>query len=134
MVGWLTRRLGRRGAFLLFLAALDAVVGYSERAPLPWGLTTRQVYQSFIDVMPINGWVAAAWTVGALCAVGAVWHPARNAAFSAAELLKVSWGAVYLCGWLNDDPGMIRGYLSAVIWFGFAFVVLLVSGWRENRP
>jgi hypothetical protein len=68
--------------------------------------------------------------VGLVCLVQAFMLTDRFA-FAAASLLKVAWGTVYLLGWvLGQSP---RGYVSAVIWLGFAGWLAIISGWRESR-
>lgn len=133
-VAGLIRHIGRRGAFLLFLALLDAVIGYSLRAPLPYGLTTRQVYGTFVQIMPIGAWAEAWNTTGLVLLVAAFWRRLRPVAFALAAMLKTAWASVYLYGWVSGDPLMVRGYLQASIWLSFAVMILLVSGWRENAP
>lgn len=122
--------LGRRGAFLLFLTELDAIIGTSLRLPLPFGLRPEQVYGLFATVAPITVWSDAFFTVGLICALAALWHPARPFAFPLAAAIKTLWGLLYIIAWIAGDMG--RGYLSAAIWLTFAGVVLIVSSWPEE--
>lgn len=128
----LGRHVGRRGAYLLFLALLDITVAYSLTQPLPLGLTRGQVYRPFTDLAPFAVWV---WTwagVGLLAFAAAFVHGLRVAVFGAAALMKVAWAAGYLSGWVSGYPLYTRGYQTAAIYVAFAAVTLIVSGWREN--
>jgi hypothetical protein len=124
--------IGRRGTFLLFLALLDVIFGYALLQPLPFGLSQNVLYQPFIAIMPL-GWWATWWcATSALTATAAVWHRARVAAFADATLLKAGWAAGYLIGWREHLPAYARGYQSAILFGAFAFITVVISGWREN--
>lgn len=126
--------IGRQGAFLGFLAILDLTVGYALRQPLPPGLTYHNVYQPFVDLMPLSLWAAWWFATSGVVAVAAVWQGLRPVAFFAAALLKTGWAIGYLIGWGEHLPFFTRGYQTAAIWLAFAAVVLIVSGWQENVP
>jgi hypothetical protein len=111
---------------------VDVILGYGLTQPLPFGLTRDVVYAPFVTIMPLSWWAAWWYGAAALAAVAAVWHRAQLAAFPLAALLKSGWTAGYLIGWLDDLPAYNRGYQSAIIFAAFAFVTLIVSGWREN--
>ena len=49
-----------------------------------------------------------------------------TAAFMFAVGLKVGWGLMALFGWLAG--AVDRGYVSTVIWLGFAAFVYLIAG------
>ncbi|SRR6266705_3088201 len=133
----LTRRVGRfvgrRGAFLVFLALLDLVLGYGLTQPLPLGLKPRTIYGPMMDLAPIRWW--AIWWVltGLLCLVGALADRVQTAAFVGAAVIKTAWACCYLVGWREHLPAFNRGWQSAAIFGAFAGVVLLISGWQENR-
>jgi hypothetical protein len=124
--------VGRRGAFLAFLAVLDVVIGYGLTQPLPLGLTPRVLYAPMMDIAPLAVW--AAWWVatGLLCAVAAVVYRLRWPTFGAAALVKTAWASCYLTGWVEHLPLYARGYQTALIYGLFAAVVMLIAGWREN--
>lgn len=124
--------IGRRGAFLAFLAVLDVIVGRSLIDTLPFGLTAELVYAPFVAIMPITWW-AAWWILTAAAAAAAAFiQRLRTAVFGCCALIKVAWGAGYLYGWSSDEPAFTRGYQTATIFFFFALIVVLISGWREN--
>ncbi len=128
----LARHVGRRGAFLLFLALLDGVVAYSLTQPLPLNLAPRVVYGPMMDIAPITWWAGWWAATSALCLSAAAWRRAHIAAFGAGGLIKAAWAACYLTGWVEHLPLYTRGYQTAAIYVAFAGVVLLVAGWREN--
>lgn len=115
-------RLGHRGAFLLFLAILDFLYGYSIiTEPVP-GLGS---YDTFLPV-PAWGWI---WVgVGVICLLRAPFARDRVAYASAAGL-KVAWAGLFAHLWLIQD--FPRGWVSVVIWLCFAATVLIISSWPE---
>lgn len=126
----LTRRLlyrvGRRGAWLLFLALLDLVYGLG----LPELMRRPSSGLAFLaSILPPEVWVGMWAAVGLACMVQAFAIRDRIA-FTAATLLKVLWGMVYLVGWMLLD--LPRGQVGAVIWLALAGVTVLIAGWREN--
>jgi hypothetical protein len=126
------RRIGRRGAFLGFLALLDLVVGFSLTQPLPFGLTAKVLYQPFVMIMPLRLWALWWISTGLVALVACVWTRIRPAMFGLGALLKTAWGLGYLVGWAADMPAFGRGYYGTAVWISFAFVTLTVAGWREN--
>lgn len=122
------RRVGRRGASLLFLALLDVVYAFSlvrpqvesERSP-----TLRYI----ADLVPLWTWAGLWLSVGVACLIGAFAHRDRWA-FTVAVGLKILWGSTFLFGWLVG--GLERGYLSAVVWLAFAALFYLISTWPEG--
>ena len=118
----LGHRAGRRGAFLAFLALLNAAVGYSI-------LTTPAAQQAAANLLlpwPVWGW---AWiAVGGACAAG-VFMRRDWWAYTAAATLMGAWALLSADLWLVQ--GQPRGWVSVVIWAAFALVVRLVAGWPE---
>ncbi len=130
---WLSRRIGRRGAFLGFLALVDGVVAYALTQPLPLGLRREQFYGPFLDIMPMSWWITWWITAAVVVAAAVVVHRVRPAAFALAAALKCGWSLGYWIGFWNGDPAFSRGYQTGAIWVGFAAVTLIISGWRENN-
>lgn len=120
----MTRRAGRRGAFLAFLAILDWAYGYS--------LYETAAPQRRLDLLlPWQAWAVIWLATGAVCAAGVFLPAGRDRwSFSAAALLKGAWGALFIRVWLYDS--LPRGWVSVIIWLAFAATVLLVSGWPEH--
>jgi hypothetical protein len=118
----LFRRIGRRGAALLFFALLDLIYGYAVlSSPRPPG----SFYAWADTVLPLATWVACWWTVAAICLFFA-FLTYDTTAFIAAIAIKVGWGGTALTGWISGHAPM--GYVSAVIWLAFAAFVYLIAG------
>ena len=118
-----TGRIGRRGAFLLFLALLDFAYGYSLfQAPIA---EVRHVDL----LLPWHVW-AVIWTfMGAVVLTGV---PVRNdrIQYTLAAAFKTAWGLLYLELWIAQ--GVSQAWVAAVIWLAFAATVLLIAGWPES--
>jgi len=118
----ITARVGRRGAALLFFVLLDFTYAFGLlAAPRP----LVPFYAWMDEVMPLGAWAACWGMVGVIC----LWFAFRaydTPAFMAAVALKVGWGLLSLFGWTLG--AVDRGYVSAVIWLGFAAFVFLIAG------
>lgn len=122
------RVVGRRGTFLLFLALVDLVYALSLWRPAP-AAAQAPATRFLMTIMPLHAWAALWLVVGVVCLVGAFVHRLDRAAFTAATAIKSLWGAVFLAGWVAG--GLYRGWVSAVVWLGFAGVVMVIAGWPE---
>jgi PAS domain S-box-containing protein len=120
-------RIGRRGAFLTFLGVLDVVYAYGLAFPGAAGSSAGMRYLD--SIAPLWCWASFWASTGILCLAYAF---ARKdaVAYGAAMFLKVVWASTYFIGWAI--AGLDRGYLSTVVWGGFAFVVALIGGWPET--
>jgi hypothetical protein len=126
----LIRRIGRRGAALLFFALLDLLYGLSLASPDPQVRLSPSV--AFIaHVAPLPAWAALWAAVGVACLAGAFVRHDRWA-FTAAVALKVLWGVTFLVGWLVAH--LERGWVPAVIWLAMAGWVLIIASWPEPPP
>lgn len=124
----ITARIGRRGAALLFFALLDAIycLGLlTVPRPMP------EFYAAMDGYLPLAWWAAAWAAVGVVCLAYAFssWD---SPAFVAAVVIKVAWGLFALLGWLSGSVD--RGYVSSVIWLGFAAFVFLIAGGIPQAP
>jgi hypothetical protein len=119
----LGRRLGHRGAFLLFLAVLDFSYGY---ALLSASVTALRSSPDLLLPMHVWGWVWMA--AGAVCLSGTVsrhdWPQ-----FIVAATLKTAWAAVYADTWIVQNRA--DAWVSVVVWASFALTVLVVASWPE---
>jgi hypothetical protein len=115
-------RIGRRGSALLFFTLLDTIycVGLLT-APRP--LAPFYVWMN--GILPLAAW-AGIWAAVAVICLFYAFLVHDTAAFMAAVGLKVAWGLLALFGWLAGQ--VERGYLTAVIWLGFAAFVFLIAG------
>lgn len=120
----LVRRIGHRGAALLFFALLDAVYAFSLFNPPATARVSGQM--AFMEaIAPLSVW-GAMWAVaGAVCLVCAFRSDDRWG-YAAAMLVKVLWGALYVYGAVS---GVERAYLGAVIWFCLAGWIAIISSW-----
>lgn len=121
---WLAKHVGRRGAFLAFLALLDYLYGYS--------ILSTPVPQRRLDLfLPFHVWGIIWIAVGIVCTTG-VFMRFDFLQFMAASAIKIAWSLIYVKLWLADN--VPRSWVSSVIWAAFAFTVVLVSGWPEPPP
>lgn len=117
--------LGRRGVFLLFLALLDFLYGWSI-------LNSPAIASKLHLLVPYQAW-GWGWTVtGALLAAGAFLKRDRLF-FGWSAFMKAAFAGAWVDVWMND-PQVPRAWISAVIWGAFAALVLVVSGWPEVHP
>jgi hypothetical protein len=123
----LVRRIGRRGAALMFFAVLDLLYGWWLLDPLE--STVRAAgYRWLASVLPLSAWGLIWLLVGVLCLVGTVVHE-DSMAWVAAMAIKVMWGTLWILGWwLADVP---RGWAQAGFWLPLAALVALLAGWAE---
>lgn len=123
----LQRRVGRRGASLLFFGLLDLVYCYSLLFPPPRDRWSTSL--TFLDnIVPLWVWGIAWGAVGALCLCRS--YRRRDApAFAAAIGIKVLWSIASLAAWLVG--GVDRGYVNAVVWLAFAGFVGIIASWPE---
>jgi hypothetical protein len=117
------RRLGRRGAFLLFLAVLDFAYGY---ALLTASIAALRASPDLLLPVHAWGWIWAG--MGAVCLSGTL---ARRdwPQFGAAATLKTAWAAVYADIWIVQHG--VNAWVSVVVWLTFALAVLVVASWPE---
>jgi hypothetical protein len=119
----LARRLGHRGAFLLFLAVLDFSYGY---ALLSTSIAALRASPDLLLPMHAWGWIWVA--AGAVCVAGAPFRRDRLP-FIVAATLKTAWAAVYADIWIVQNG--TSAWVSVVVWASFALTVLVVASWPE---
>jgi hypothetical protein len=124
------RRIGRRGAALLFFAFLDFVFAWSLIAPAK-GVPRSGSMAYAAHIMPLPAWAALWALVGVVCLVQA-FRAHDRAAFALAMGIKTLWGCTMLLGWLV--AGLPRGYVSAAVWLAMAGWVFVISTWPEPPP
>jgi hypothetical protein len=119
--------VGKRGRVLLFFGALDLVYAVSLAQP---DETTRRLpfFVWLAEIMPLWFWSAMWGGVGAVCLWQALCRR-DSVGYGSAIGLKIGWGLVCLGGWLFGHVD--RGYVSAAIWLGMAYLVSVVAGWPE---
>lgn len=124
---------------LLFFGSFDLVYAVSLAVP---DAETRggSLFTWLADIAPLWAW-AAAWAAVGLVLLWQAFCRRDSIGYAAAIGLKIGWGVVCLGAWLFG--GNDRGYVSAAIFVGLAYVVSVLAGWAEpddrkgptwNRP
>ena len=127
--GWLraraaaaARRAGRRGAFLAFLSLLNWAYGYSL-------LTAPAALRRASDLLlPWTAW-GILWTAMGFVTAAGIFARRDRISYGAAVTFKAAWGVLQLDLWFAH--GVTLAWVGAVIWLGFAAIVLVVAGWPE---
>jgi hypothetical protein len=120
-------RLGYRGAFLLFLAAIDLVYGWFLINPTPeQERTTQFIWRDHI--MPTQAW-GVIWLCVAVVLVSTAFLRQDRIGYAAAVALKVGWSFIAAIAGLT---GHVQGaWTTVAIWGGFAALTILESGRPE---
>lgn len=121
-------RLGYRGAFLLFLAAIDLLYGWAAmiHPTAESRLTSAFIWRD--RFMPAEAWGSIWVVVGSALLISAFMRQDRIG-YALAIALKIGWATVAALGGII---GHVQGAWSAVaIWGGVAGMTILVSGWPE---
>jgi len=122
----LVRRVGRRGAALLFFALLDAVYAFSLFNPAPEVRQSPSV-KFVATLLPLWAWGLMWAAAGVACLVGA-FMKSDKWSFACAIGIKTLWGLIYLGA---AFVGLERAYLSAAIWLCLAVWVAIIASWPE---
>jgi hypothetical protein len=122
----IAQRVGRRGAFLLFLAVLDFVYAWA----LHLATTPQQAHVQPDYLLPWQVW-AVWYVVAGLANLAGAFAKKDMWAFAQAALLKAAWGSLSLILWFRGQQP--NGWLSAVIWLCLAATVLVIASWPEPR-
>lgn len=115
----LVHRVGRRGAFLLFLFILNMVYA--------WALHQEVAPQTAALLSP-EAWSWAWFGVGVVCGISAFTRRDR-VAYTLAAALLCGWAGVSAYQWVEGK--LPEGWLSTVVWLAFSGTVLIVSSWPE---
>ena len=119
---WVMRHAGRRGAFLAFLTLVNWLYGYSL-------LSVPAAQQRAADLLlPWTAW-GVIWAATGLVTVAGIFTRRDWIAYGTEATVMATWGVVQLDLWFAH--GVPRGWVGAVIWLGFAAIVLVVAGWPE---
>lgn len=120
--------LGRRGSVLLVLGSYDLVQGWALLNPTVLGQTSsaaawREHYAP--------GWLwGSMWIVVGVVLLVQMFMRRDMIAYSCAIAIKVLYGTNAIMSWAFG--GVMRGWLSGLVWLAFAGMVAVISGWREN--
>jgi hypothetical protein len=125
MKAWLMtlRHIGRRGVFLLLLAALDFLYSASLFDP-------ASPNHRFNLILPFPAWASIWAFVGVILVIGA-FTKSDKWAFAFAAGLKFAWAFLFGEIWLVG--GYSYGWVAVAIWLVVAGIVILVAGWPESE-
>ena len=124
--GWI--HVGLRGRVLLFFGCLDLIYAISLIAP-DQETRGRAFFVWLASIFPLWAWAGLWGAVGLICLWQALCRR-DQIGFTAAACLKVFWGLACTGGWLVG--GVERGYVSAAIWLGLAYLMARVlAPWPE---
>lgn len=124
----LRRRVGRRGASLLFLGLLCLIFAFGL-AYIPPTLADSAAYRFIGHVMPLQAWAAIWLLTGTVCMVQAFMIRDRIA-FGLSVALLLTWGGMYAVGWTFYD--IPRAYVLAAVYLAFGSWIFIISGWAEQ--
>lgn len=127
MAARLRRRVGHRGASLLFLALVDVVYCYRLLFPSERDLTSPWL-RFLAGIVPLWVWAALWGVVGLLC-LSRSWRRRDSGAFAFAIGIKVLWTLLALGAGVTGS--VEQWYVNAVIFGGFAGFVAIIASWPE---
>ena len=117
--GSIAHRIGRRGAFLAFLAILHYAFAWQF-----WFIGA----QGMPTIAPVRVW-AIGWLVSAIgCTVGIVLRRDRIS-YTLAATMNGCLAALYSYLWLVKNAPY--GWVNALFWSVFALIVVMVSSWPD---
>lgn len=124
------RRIGRRGAFLLILAVMDALTGWSllDVPPAVYNQLTllRHIPQDALALMWVLPAVVAAWFAFAKRTQRDAWG------FLACYVPPAIFGVIYFTSWFPiGQLAAGTAVRSAVVYWGYSLLILVAAGWPE---
>lgn len=127
-LGRVLRRIGRRGASLMFVGLVCLVIAASLAFP-PEEVRANSGYLMLTVFLPLGVW-AAIWGITGLVCLAQAFVRSDRVAFSLATALMCAWGAIYIFGSFSGvNP---RGWVSGGVWLGFGGWLTLISTWPES--
>jgi hypothetical protein len=119
----LRRRIGRRGAVLAILGAID--LAQAATLVFPTG-SLGASYEWFGSVAPLISWAFLWAFVGVVC-LAHVLRQDDHLAFVLAIGAKILWGIGCFAAWIMSDVTVLGG----ILWIAFAGIVGVIAGWAE---
>ncbi|QYC37796.1 Sensor protein FixL [Nonomuraea coxensis DSM 45129] len=121
------RRIGRRGASLIFVGLLSLVIGASLVFAGP-DARALPAFTILATLVPLPAWAAVWFAVGVLCLVQACMRSDR-VAFAAATALLLMYGLIFLSStFTGQNP---RGWVTGAVWLAFGGWIALIATWPE---
>jgi hypothetical protein len=121
----LLARIGRRGSYLLFLALVDVLYGYSLLVYMGPSYPRLDLFFS----AHTWGWI---WIIAGLFIAQQAFTRVDRLGFVVAVVIKFVWGAIAFYDFILNPHHDPLGWVSAVIWFGFGALTAIVSYWPEH--
>lgn len=122
------REIGRRGSVLIVHSLLFIGVGQAYiTAAIP---SSSPALKVLTDVAPlwVWGWI---WILSGLtCIVAGLRRSFQPLGFFAGTSVFLLWGYVSFMTWVTGYAHL--GWYTGLIWTGFAFILIRISGWHEN--
>ena len=122
LLKWMRRRIGRRGATLLFLGLLNVSTGLNLLS------STNAQVTAFTRILPLSMWAALWLSSGIIALIQAFTYNDRLAFTFAAGMMSV-WGLTYVTAWALNL--IDRGWLGGIIYIALAGWILILSSWPE---
>jgi hypothetical protein len=118
-------RVGRRGSYLLFLALLDLVYGWSL-------ISIANPLLNHIDLglSPLTWGIM--WAVTGLVCLIEAFATLDRLAFTMAVLLKFLWGTTMILSWWLTATNPY-GWIGGTVFLAFAAATAVISFWPEQR-
>lgn len=122
----LRRRLGHRGACLLFYGQIAALYGWSLAFPPRGPLTPINTH--FATILPLDVW-AVAWGVVSITCFACAFKRHDRLAWVALVAMIGGWAFFTVMGVFVAEPHIAVG--SASIWCGLTGFVWVMAEWPE---
>lgn len=123
----IVRRVGRRGASLLFVGLLAAALSWSM-LPVPAALTGAPFYRMLASILPLAVW-GALWGVTAVVSLVQAFTRSDRVAFALGAAMLAAWGLIYVTSWVQNVND--RGWIGGAIFIAFSGWITLISTWPE---
>lgn len=121
--------VGRRGLFLLFFGMLWSNTGYRWTEVPP----TSPAFRLLFDLFPPELWGLFLIAMALLMAAGAFWKRIEDLSYGVSTWVASFFGVMSLwasIGLVQEDR--INAVTVSGIYFFYAFLVWVVSGWPES--
>ena len=121
----------RRGAFLLLIGGIYAVVGFAYAA-FDLSPNATAAYAMALTLAPMHVW-GTVWCLSGVCAaVTGFWPPSKDAW---GFMVLAGWSALWavLCACSTLFMASDRGWISGLIWGAFGGACMIVSGMDADR-
>lgn len=133
----LYRRVGRRGAVLLIIAAIWNLFGLAIATFRPEPGTSGRFQLTVLDS---PGWAALWITCGVIaagCAFGRRWGWDDTPGWVAGVLPPMAWSAMYALSWIwwlgsHGEVGVARGWVGLVTWAFAVGLLQVIAGWEDD--